>query len=114
MRNTVRLALASAALALGSSCALTPSPDAAPATPLPAAGSAQEFRVMLAQGMDPKAGRLIVVASPVASVRVAETLPHPAALNPGAPSFVAAQEVAFVGPAQDVRIDADMLAFPRP
>ena len=113
MRNSVRLALAGAMLALGYGCTLGPSPDAAPALPLPAAGSAQEFRVVLASGTDAKAGRLIVVAAPVASVRVADPLPHPPALNPGAPSFVAAQEISLVGPVQDVRIDADMLAFPR-
>ncbi|HEY7797733.1 MAG TPA: alpha/beta hydrolase-fold protein [Hyphomonadaceae bacterium] len=114
MRNTVRLAFAGSMLALGSSCTLGPSPDESAALPVPAMGSAQEFRVMLATGTEPKTGRLIVVAAPVASVRLADPLPHPAGLNPGAPSFVAAQELSFVGPTQDVRVDADMLAFPRP
>src|SRR5690606_14368382 len=110
MRTTARIGLALVALALGHGCSVAPSP-AAPALPVFAAGSAQEFRVALAPDSEPRSGRLIVVAAPVDSGRADSP---PAIVSPGGASFVAAQDAPFVGPAQELRVDADMLAFPRP
>jgi hypothetical protein len=110
MRHAMKLGLAAAVLG---SCALGPKPDEAATSTLPP-GAPQEFQVVLAQGTEPKSGRLIVVAAPVASVRAPDALPHPPGLSASAPSFVAAQDAPSVTPAQPVRFDADMLAYPRP
>ncbi|MDP3495003.1 MAG: alpha/beta hydrolase-fold protein [Hyphomonadaceae bacterium] len=87
----------------------------APAMPPRAEASGpQTFNVMLAPGNDPKAGRLIVVASRVGTAPVAAIEASPRALLPTEASFIAAQEVAFISPGQAVRFDADALADPRP
>ncbi len=114
----MRLAiLGLAALAFAGSCA-TPAPvvqtAGAPMSPPATAPAPQQFMVMLAPGIDPLAGRLIAVAAPVAAVRAAAALPHPPVVNPGAGSYVAAQDAPFVTPAQAVRFDADLLAHPTP
>jgi hypothetical protein len=112
MRHVLNTGLMAAALALGS-CAGGPRTDEAASGALPS-GSAQEFHVSLAQGIEPQSGRLIVVATPVDAMRVSDALPHPPSLSPNEPSYVAAQEAALVTTSQPVRFDADMLAYPRP
>lgn len=108
--------LVAAALALCLSCA-SPAPQVAigpspPAAMPPAAASPTlDIRVSLAPGHDPKAGRLIVVAAPVASVPVQGDA-APRALNPGPASFIAAQETPHITPAESVSLDADELAWP--
>ena len=114
MRASLKFGLAVGVLVLGYGCAGIAPGVKTPALPPLATGAPQEFRVMLAPGNDPKAGRLIVVAAPVAAVRVSAALPHPPALTTAPGSFIAAQETSFVAPAQPVRFDADMLAYPRP
>lgn len=115
MRKVV-LGLA-AALAFGASCA-TPAPpaaiaSAAPMAPQATASAPQEFLVTLAPGAEPMSGRLIAVAAPVASVILAGR-PRPPIVSADDGSYVAAQEAPIVTPAQGVRFDADLLAYPTP
>src|SRR5262245_38573134 len=98
-RETMRfMGLGLAALALGS-CATAAKPDAtAPA--IFAAGEAQQFSVVLSPGVESASGRLIAVATPVASVTASPALPHPPVINLGDGSYVAAQETPLVTPTQ--------------
>ncbi len=113
MRHPFRFGLGASVLVLAGCAGITPG-EKTPAMPPLASGAPQEFRVQLAPGNDPKSGRLIVVAAPVASVRAPAALPHPPSIGTVPGSFIAAQETPFVTPAQPIRFDADMLAYPRP